>query len=44
LVTASLIADTDAIVPGRPFTAGLLLKMEPGWHTYWRYPATRASR
>ncbi|MGB8352280.1 MAG: protein-disulfide reductase DsbD domain-containing protein [Chthoniobacteraceae bacterium] len=37
LVEASLIADTDAIVPGKPFTVGLLLKMVPGWHTYWRY-------
>lgn len=38
LVQASLLADTAAIVPGKPFTAGLLLKMVPGWHTYWQYP------
>ncbi|HEY1769017.1 MAG TPA: thioredoxin family protein [Chthoniobacterales bacterium] len=38
LVNASLIADTTAIVPGRAFTAGLLLKMAPTWHTYWQYP------
>ena len=38
LVKATLIADTDAIVPGKPFTAGLLLKMAPEWHTYWQYP------
>jgi thiol:disulfide interchange protein DsbD len=38
LVQASLIADTTAIVPGQPFTAGLLLKMAPSWHSYWRYP------
>ncbi len=38
LVQASLIADTSGIVPGKPFTAGLLLKMVPGWHTYWQYP------
>lgn len=38
LVQSSLIADTSAIVPGKPFTAGLLLKMVPGWHTYWQYP------
>ena len=37
-VTASLLADTTAIVPGLPFTGGLLLKMQPGWHTYWRDP------
>ncbi len=38
LVTAKLVADTDAIVPGKPFTAGLLLHMVPGWHTYWKFP------
>ncbi len=26
------------MVPGRPFTVGLLLKMVPGWHTYWEFP------
>ncbi len=38
LVKAELIADTSAIVPGKPFTVGLLLHMVPGWHTYWKYP------
>lgn len=38
LVKASLVADTDAIVPGKPFTVGLLLDMASGWHTYWEYP------
>jgi thiol:disulfide interchange protein DsbD len=37
LVAASLVADTSAIVPGKPFTAGLLLRMAPGWHTYWKF-------
>jgi len=37
LVKASLVADTSAIVPGKPFTVGLLLRMAPGWHTYWKY-------
>lgn len=37
LVKASLQADTSAIVPGKPFNAGLLLRMTPGWHTYWRF-------
>jgi thiol:disulfide interchange protein/DsbC/DsbD-like thiol-disulfide interchange protein len=37
LVAASLIADTSAIVPGKAFTVGLLLKMVPGWHTYWKF-------
>ena len=38
LVTAKLVAETATVVPGQPFTAGLLLKMVPGWHTYWQYP------
>ncbi len=38
LVTARLVADTSAVVPGKTFTAGLLLKMAPGWHTYWQFP------
>src|SRR5436190_2972149 len=37
LVKAQLIADTDAIVPGQPFTAGILLHMAPHWHTYWKF-------
>jgi thiol:disulfide interchange protein DsbD len=37
LVDAKLIADTTTIVPGQQFTAGLLLKMQPGWHTYWQF-------
>jgi thiol:disulfide interchange protein len=37
LVHAALLADTSAIVPGKSFTAGLLLRMAPGWHTYWKY-------
>jgi thiol:disulfide interchange protein/DsbC/DsbD-like thiol-disulfide interchange protein len=37
LVKATIVADTSAIVPGRPFTAGLLLRMAPGWHTYWKF-------
>ena len=38
LVKASLLADTTAIVPGKPFEVGVLLEMEPSWHTYWEYP------
>ena len=37
LVKATLLADTSAIVPGKPFNAGLLLRMAPGWHTYWKF-------
>ncbi|HEY5767258.1 MAG TPA: protein-disulfide reductase DsbD domain-containing protein, partial [Candidatus Udaeobacter sp.] len=31
------LADTTAIVPGKSFTVGLLLRMAPGWHTYWKF-------
>jgi thiol:disulfide interchange protein/DsbC/DsbD-like thiol-disulfide interchange protein len=37
LVKAELLADTTTIVPGKPFTVGLLLQMAPGWHTYWKF-------
>ena len=37
LVRAELLADTTAIVAGRSFTVGLLLRMAPGWHTYWKF-------
>lgn len=38
LVQASLLADVNAAVPGKPFTVGLLLRMVPHWHTYWKFP------
>ena len=38
LVQARLLADVTAVVPGKPFTAGLLLRMVPNWHTYWKFP------
>lgn len=37
LVRAELLADTDAVVPGKPFTVGLLLRMASAWHTYWKF-------
>ncbi|MDQ2825273.1 MAG: thioredoxin family protein [Verrucomicrobiota bacterium] len=37
LVKAELLADTSAIVAGQPFTVGLLLRMAPHWHTYWKF-------
>lgn len=37
LVKATLLADTSAAVHGKPFTVGLLLRMAPGWHTYWKF-------
>ena len=38
LVQAKLLANVSAVVPGKPFTAGLLLHMVPNWHTYWKFP------
>jgi thiol:disulfide interchange protein DsbD len=38
LVRASLLSDVTAVVPGKPFTVGLLLRMVPNWHTYWKFP------
>ena len=37
LVVATLLADTEAVVPGKAFEVGVLLEMAPGWHTYWEY-------
>ena len=37
LVRAELLADTNAVVPGKSFTVGLLLRMAPAWHTYWEF-------
>src|SRR5258708_550492 len=37
-VQAQLIADTSAIQPGQPFHLGVLLKMQPDWHTYYKDP------
>ncbi len=37
LVKAEILADTSAIVPGKPFSVGLLLRMAPKWHTYWAF-------
>lgn len=35
-VQVSLLADSLAIMPGRPFEVGIKLKMEDGWHTYYK--------
>ncbi len=32
----SLVADVKSIKPGSTFTAGLLMRMQKGWHTYWK--------
>jgi len=37
-VEAELVAERNAIVPGQPLRAGLRLRMDREWHTYWRNP------
>jgi thiol:disulfide interchange protein len=37
LVKAELIADTNAVFPGKSFTVGLHLRIAPHWHTYWKF-------
>jgi thiol:disulfide interchange protein len=37
-VSARLASDASSIIPGKPFSIGVLLKMAPGWHTYYREP------
>jgi DsbC/DsbD-like thiol-disulfide interchange protein len=37
-VQATLVADTTAVAAGQPFRLGVLFKMQPGWHIYWKNP------
>jgi thiol:disulfide interchange protein DsbD len=37
-VDTSLVSETDAVQAGQALVVGVLLEMEPGWHTYWRNP------
>ena len=37
-VEAELVTDRLAAEPGKPFVVGLKLRMEMGWHTYWKNP------
>src|SRR5262245_51255782 len=37
-VAATLLVDQAQAVPGGRVRAGVLLKMDPGWHIYWRNP------
>ena len=37
-VKATLIAATDAAVPGQPLQVGLRLVHDKDWHTYWQVP------
>src|ERR1700726_3153781 len=38
LVKATLVADVNSIRPGQRFRLGVLYRIEPGWHIYWKYP------
>lgn len=33
-----LVSEQAAVVPGKPFTVGLWIQHDRGWHTYWRFP------
>ena len=37
-VSARLIPETTAVVPGGTLWVDLHLDIAPGWHTYWRNP------
>ena len=37
-VEAELVSERTALIPGKPVTLALRLKMADGWHTYWRNP------
>lgn len=37
-VVARLVAEEEAVQPGRPFWVGVELKMQQGWDTYWVNP------
>src|SRR5262245_320707 len=37
-VEAELVSENAAIAPGQATTVALRLRIEDGWHTYWRNP------
>jgi thiol:disulfide interchange protein DsbD len=37
-IQVELLAEEETIQPGRPFWIALHLKIEEGWHTYWKNP------
>jgi len=36
--TGQLLADTNALVGGKPFMVGVLFRIVPSWHVYWINP------
>lgn len=37
-VKARLVADSDQIQPGKPFTIAVVFDIDPDWHIYWKNP------
>ena len=37
-VVAQVAVEQTSILPGKPFVAGVSLRMDPGWHVYWKNP------
>jgi thiol:disulfide interchange protein/DsbC/DsbD-like thiol-disulfide interchange protein len=37
LVKPTLVADVSSIQPNQKFRIGILYRIEPGWHIYWKY-------
>jgi thiol:disulfide interchange protein DsbD len=37
-VQVKMLADTSAVVPGKPFDVAMHYKISPGWHIYWINP------
>ena len=35
---ADLIPEVQSMRPGEPFTVGLRITLDPGWHSYWKNP------
>ncbi len=35
---SNLVAETEAIVPGKPFKVAIYISLNPGWHTYAENP------
>jgi thiol:disulfide interchange protein DsbD len=37
-VKVALLAENESVRPGQAFRVGLHMRMEEGWHTYWKNP------
>jgi DsbC/DsbD-like thiol-disulfide interchange protein len=37
-VQAALFTDASAVAPGQSFRVGVLFRIAPEWHIYWKYP------